>query len=77
MSFFLACRSAAYDKKDGWKVMKISGSSLRVADFSDTKSKRSETHLKRIRIPGDAWPGFDDVLARLEYIFTLDNHFES
>jgi len=46
------------------------------ATLAKVGMRRSEAYLQRIRIPRDAWPGLDDVLACLENIFTLDHQFE-
>jgi hypothetical protein len=35
-----------------------------------------ESNLKGVRVPGDSWPGLNDVLACLENISALDDEFE-
>ena len=33
-------------------------------------------HLQGVRVPGDSWPGLDNVLAGFENVLALDNELE-
>lgn len=58
------------------KVRNISGSSWMQAIRWGIWIEMIESNLKGVRVPGDSWPGLNDVLACLENISALDDEFE-
>lgn len=51
---------------------------VKLVSVDQTRNKYTmiRANLKRIRIPGDPWPGLDYILACLENVLALDDNFE-